>query len=307
MRARASIGVVMACLLMGCSGADDHPPASGGASTGPGNEPRLVRLSPGQLSHAHVQLSTAGPGLIREILPLYGSIGPNGERVREVAARYPGVIREVRRATGDAVREGEALAVIESNESLQTYVLRAPLSGVVTQRNANPGEQSGEKVLFTVADLSTVWVELSLFPRDVARVRVGQMAQVRSTDGGLSAQGQVIYVAPFGRAASQTVTARVRLDNAARHWAPGLYVTADVTVSESPVPLAVLTTAVQQIQDTPTVFVEAPGGFVARPVQLGRHDGTMTEVRGGLSPGQRYVSLNSYVLKAELLKTEGGH
>src|SRR3546814_2807966 len=82
----------------------------------------------------------------------------------------------------------------ESNESLQTYSVVAPLAGVVTHRIANPGEQTGDKVLFTVADLSTVWVELSLFPRDLAKVKVGQAARVKAGDSGKSADGTIVYV-----------------------------------------------------------------------------------------------------------------
>ena len=65
-------------------------------------------------------------------------------------------------------------------------------------RDANPGEQTGDKAMFTVADLSTVWVELALFPRDVAKVRVGQSVRVKSGEAGLETTGQVVYVAPFG-------------------------------------------------------------------------------------------------------------
>jgi len=74
--------------------------------------------------------------------------------MRVVAARFPGAIRSVAKKIGDTVREGEALATVEANESLQTYAVTAPLSGVIIARNANPGEQTGDKTLFTVADLS---------------------------------------------------------------------------------------------------------------------------------------------------------
>ena len=106
---------------------------------------------------------------------------PNAERVPDITPGF-WVIRSVAKRVGDAVRQGEALATVESNESLQTYVLTAPLSGVVTARHANPGEQTGDRALFTVADLSTVWVEVALFPRDRARVQAGQSVRARSTD-----------------------------------------------------------------------------------------------------------------------------
>src|SRR5262245_34070953 len=129
-----------------------------------------VRLTDEQVKNAGIVLAQAGPASIRETLPLYGVIVPNAERVRDVTARFPGAIRTVSAAIGDAVRQGQTLATVESDESLQTYAIVAPLAGIITARNANAGEQTGDKVLFTVADLSTVWVEIALFPRDVGKV-----------------------------------------------------------------------------------------------------------------------------------------
>jgi cobalt-zinc-cadmium efflux system membrane fusion protein len=263
-----------------------------------------IKLSAEKIKAARIGLAQVGPASIRETLPLYGVIAPNAERVREVAARFPGVIRTVGKKVGDAVRQGESLASIESNESLQSYAVASPLAGVVTMRNANPGEQSGDKSLFTVADLSTVWVELSLFPRDVAKVHVGQSVRVKSADAGLSGDGKVVYVAPFGSTSNQTLSARVLLDNSARKWAPGLYVTADVTLAESSVPLAIRAEAVQTVNEESVVFVQDADGFKPRPVRLGRSDGETTEVLDGLKSGETYATANSFVLKAELGKGE---
>ena len=248
-----------------------------------------------------------GPAVIREALPLYGVIAPNAERMRDVAARFPGVIRSVAKKIGDPVREGEELAIVEANESLETYAIAAPLAGVVTARNANPGEQTGDKTLFTVADLSTVWVELSLFPRDVVKVRVGQDVRVKSPDTGLAAVGKVVYVAPFGQAANQTITARVLLDNPDRRWAPGLYVTAEVTLAETAVPLAIRNEAVQTLEERSVVFVQGEEGFEPRAVSLGRSDGELSEVLAGLQSGDTYAAANSFILKAELGKGSAEH
>lgn len=266
-----------------------------------------VQLSPEQIKAAGIGLAQVGPAAIRETLPLYGAVAPNAERVREVAARFPGVIRSVAKKVGDSVRQGETLATIESNESLQSYALSAPLAGVVTLRNANPGEQSGEKTLFTVADLSSVWVEVSLFPRDVAKVRVGQAVRVKSADAGLSADGELVYVSPLGSSSNQTLTARVLLDNSDRRWAPGLYVTAEVTLAETQAPVAIRAEAVQTVKEVTAVFVQGAEGFEPRPVRLGRSDGEITEVLEGLSVGDTYVSTNSFILKADLGKSEAEH
>lgn len=266
-----------------------------------------VALTPEQIKATDIQLVQAGPAQIRETLPLYGVIAPNAERVREVAARFPGAIHSVAKKIGDPVREGETLATVEANESLQTYAVTAPLTGVVIARNANPGEQTGDKTLFTVADLSTVWVELSLFPRDVAKVRVGQEVRVKSTEAGLAATGNVVYVAPFGQAANQTLTARVLVDNPDRRWAPGLYVTAEVTLAETAAPLAIRTEAVQTLEDRSVVFVQGDEGFAPQEVALGRSDGEFAEVLSGLNAGDTYAAANSFIIKAELGKGSAEH
>ncbi len=263
-----------------------------------------IKLSTAQLKAAEIGTAIAGPISIRETLPLYGVIAPNAERMREVTARYPGVIRSVNKKVGDAVRQGEPLASVESNDSLQTYWVAAPLSGVITARSANPGEQTGDKTLFTVTDLSTVWVELSLFPRDVAKVRLGQNVRVMSAEAGLQADGKVVYVAPFGQATNQTLTARVLLDNNESRWAPGLYVSAEVTLAQTEVPLAIRSEAVQMLDGHSNIFVQGKEGFEPHEVKLGRRDSETAEVLSGLNVGDNYASSNSFVLKAEFLKSQ---
>ena len=305
--------------LAACSRSEDSgtvvsPPSDAGTArhekeSAAGHEEELghIELTAEQIEAAGTRLHQVGPAVIREALPLYGVIAPNAERMRDVAARFPGVIRSVAKKIGDPVREGEELAIVEANESLETYAIAAPLAGVVTARNANPGEQTGDKTLFTVADLSTVWVELSLFPRDVVKVRVGQDVRVKSPDTGLAAGGKVVYVAPFGQAANQTITARVLLDNPDRRWAPGLYVTAEVTLAETAVPLAIRNEAVQTLEERSVVFVQGAEGFEPRDVRLGRNDGEFAEVLAGLNAGDTYAAANSFILKAELGKGSAEH
>lgn len=266
-----------------------------------------IKLTAEQIKNANIGVAQAGPANIRERLPLYGVVAPNAERVRDVAARFPGPIRSVNKRIGESVKQGDVLATVESDESLQTYPVVAPLAGVVIARNANPGEQASDKPLFTVADLSTVWVELSLFPRDVSKVRVGQTVRVKSGDANVSADGKVVYVAPVGSSSNQTLTARVLLDNADRKWAPGLYVTAEVTLSSASVPLAISSEALQTLEGQQVVFVQHDEGFEPKPVQLGRSDGEFAEVRSGVEVGATYATRNSFILKAELGKGEAEH
>lgn len=293
--------------------ADEHPDTGNDEEHGDdhgdeqGKEAGRLTLTPEQVKHAGLTLERVGPANMRETLPLYGRIVPNAEREHAVAARFPGVIQKVTKQVGDAVSQGETLAVVESNESLKPYSLTASLSGVVTRRDANVGEQTGDRTLFVVGDYANVWVELAVFPGDLAKVRVGQRVEIANRAASVSGEGSVVAVSPVSSQASQATTARVLLDNGKRQWMPGHFVNAAVVLSEISVPLAVREEAVQIVEDRSVVFVAKGDRFEARPVVLGKSDGQMREVLQGLSAGESYVAGNSFILKSELGKEGADH
>jgi cobalt-zinc-cadmium efflux system membrane fusion protein len=255
---------------------------------------------------AGIRTAVVGPGTIAETISLYGTIGADRTRMREVKARFPGVIREVKRGVGDSVRVGDALAVVESNESLRSYTITAPIAGVITQRHAEPDEHTETTALFEIADFSRVWAELKVFQRDRTRMRVGQPVRVIA-EGGPSATGAIEYIAPAGERNSQSLTARVVLDNASAQWTPGQFVEGRVAVSEVSVPLVVPLSAVQTLGNDPVVFVHESTSYEAHPVTLGRRDTEQAEVLQGLQPGAAVVVANSYLIKADLEKSSASH
>jgi cobalt-zinc-cadmium efflux system membrane fusion protein len=263
-------------------------------------------IAPEVARDAGIGTATAGPGTISDELVLYGAIGPDTTRIRQVHARFPGVIRSVAHNIGDAVRAGETLATVESNESLQTYAVTAPIAGVVTQRHAAPGEQTDAESLFEIADFSSVWAELDVFSRDRPRLSPGLPVTV-STDNGLTASGTIDYLAPVGNRASQSLTARVVLDNADGRWTPGQFVQGRVTVATTPVALAVPLSALQRFRDFDVVFAQVGDTYEVRMLTLGRRDAEHVEVLGGLEPGTTFVTENSYLIKADIEKSGASH
>jgi cobalt-zinc-cadmium efflux system membrane fusion protein len=255
---------------------------------------------------AGIETAAAGPGTLRETLSLYGTIVADPTRVREVRARFPGVIRSAGKRIGDRVSVGETLATVESNESLRNYAVTAPIAGVVTDRHAESGEQTGEDALFIVADYSRVNAELTVFPRDRARLRSGQPVRV-SAEGGMPAEGVIGYIAASGDRTSQSVTARVTLENPEGHWTPGQFVEGRVTVGESPVALVVPLSALQGFRDFTVVFAQVGDTYEVRMLELGRRDAEHVEVLGGLEPGTRIVTQNSYLIKADIEKSGASH
>ncbi len=255
---------------------------------------------------AGIEASAAGPGTLRETLSLYGTIAADPTRVRDVRARFPGVVRSAAKRIGDRVAAGETLATVESNESLRTYAVTAPIAGIVTDRHAESGEQTGDEPLFVVADFSRVNAELTVFPRDRARLRSGQPVRV-STEGGSPADGVIGYIAPSGDRTSQSLTARVTLENPEGHWTPGQFVEGRVTVGESLAALVVPLSALQTFRDSAVVFAQFGDTYEVRMLDLGRRDSEHVEVLGGLEPGTRIVMQNSYLIKADIEKSGASH
>jgi membrane fusion protein, heavy metal efflux system len=255
---------------------------------------------------AGIRTEIAGPAKMAETLSLYGRIAPDPAYQREVSARFPGLIRKVHKGLGDRVQSGDSLVEIESNESLQTYVVRSPIAGIITARDANVGEQTGSESLFTVTDASKVVAELSVFPRDRTRVRPGARVRVKAADSTESIEGKIERIALLA-SADQSIVARARLDNASGALLTGSFVTADVVVAEREVPLAVKASGLQPFRDFTVVFEQVGDTYEVRMLELGERHGDWVEILGGLEPGAKYASENSYVIKADIEKSGASH
>lgn len=266
-----------------------------------------VELSQEQIVHSGIGLGRVASGSLTDVLTVYGSVRTDPEKSQKISARFDGQIRKINKRIGDPVKRGETLASIEANDSMQNYQIVSLIDGVVTAREANIGEQTGGRILMIVEDLSSVWVELSLFPLDVPQVKTGQAVRVRSKNNDHSAQGIVTYISPKGNSGTQTVLARVPLGNSGQHWTPGQFVVGDIVLSKTVIPLLVESQALQIVENRPVIFVKGEEGFEPRPVKLGRSDGRFTEIRAGLKTGETYVTQNSFVLKSELGKGEAEH
>lgn len=265
----------------------------------------LVTIDPAMASAQGLTTAIAGPGVIRETVALYGSIEAVPARVRNVQARFPGIVRSVAANLGERVRSGQALATVESNETLQAYTVTAPIGGTITSRMVNPGE-STDGPLFTIADLSLVHVDLTIFPRDRARLRPGQRIEVRAAEGETSGTGVLEYIVPPVGSGGAAL-AHVELDNAQGQWTPGQFVTARAIVGLGEVPLVVPLAAIQVWREWDAVFVAEGDRYQVVPVRLGRRDDENAEVLEGLAPGARIVVGNSYLVKADIEKSGAAH
>ena len=278
-----------------------------GAEKGHDDHDEGVKLTDAQIAAAGIEMLTAGPRELRDILRLNGMIQPNQEAMVKVTPRFPGVIRSMRKRLGDKVKKDEVLATIESNQSLTTYELKAPIDGTVIDRDGTLGEFAAEaRPLFTIADLSTMWIDFAVYRRDFARVRVGDAVSIDVEDGGPPIEAKIDYVSPIGASDTQSSIARAVVANDGR-LRPGLFVDGKVVLSAKPVDVAVRTSALQTLEGKTVVFVREGDAFAAREVELGGRDADWVEVTFGLLAGDVYAAKNSFVVKAEIGKGSAAH
>ncbi len=187
--------------------------------------------------------------------------------------------------------------------NLARYEIKAPISGMVLEKAVSLGEaiESYGK-LYMVADMSTVWVDLAIYQKDLGRIREGLEAVVSAGSGLPDAKGTIAYVEPFLSEQTRTAIARIVLENKDGVWMPGLFVTAIVNSDCSKSVVRVPVSSIQYINGRPVIFVDTGDGFEPRDVVLGRRNQEVVEIISGLEPGERYVARGAFTIKCELQK-----
>jgi cobalt-zinc-cadmium efflux system membrane fusion protein len=194
---------------------------------------------------------------------------------------------------------------------LRQYPVRSPIAGHVIERKVDIGTAVGDQGqpddLYTIADVSKLWIELAVPTGDLELVREGQTVEIVKSAPGRSGQtGRIMFVSPLLDPETRSARVIAELDNARGLWRPGTYVTTAVVLGDAPLELRLPRSAVQTIDGEPVVFVQSDDGFERRDVRIGREDGTMVEILAGVAPGEPVAVRNTFLLKAELGKTEAG-
>ncbi|OGT98694.1 MAG: efflux transporter periplasmic adaptor subunit [Geobacteraceae bacterium GWC2_48_7] len=188
--------------------------------------------------------------------------------------------------------------------------VKSPISGIITEKHAIVGELSDpSKSLYTVADLSSVWVLVDINEKDLAKVRKGQAAIVSvGAFPDLKLKGRITYIADLVDEATRTVKARIEVANPGRKLKPEMFATVELALpADTPPVLAVPEDALQELEGKKVLFVTEDGTeFETRKVELGRASGGMAEVLSGLKEGERYAAKGSFLLKSEMQKGELG-
>jgi cobalt-zinc-cadmium efflux system membrane fusion protein len=237
---------------------------------------------------------------------LFGVISAPADKVFNLSAPYSSLVQSLKVQPGDKVKKGQTLAILKNTDTLQNYALKSPANGEVTAQYLSIGERAGANPVLQVSDLSTVWVDMSAFPENIEKLALGQKVTVYDMHDHENAFGTISYVAPQ-MTGGHIARARATIDNSEGHWRPGMHVKANVEVANREMSLAVKTSALQSFRDMPVVFARYGNTFEVRMIEMGEQNDEWIEVLGGLEPGTEYVTGNSFLLKADVLKDGASH
>ncbi|MGR3177297.1 MAG: efflux RND transporter periplasmic adaptor subunit, partial [Candidatus Anammoxibacter sp.] len=253
----------------------------------------VIRISKEEIEEFDIEVASAGPGKLKRQVELPGEIVVDPERLAHMIPRFPGVVQEIRKKIGDKVEQDEVLAIIENNESLVPYEVKSLINGVVMDIHLTRGEVTGgasgnvgvtveKQQGFIIADLSTVWVNLSVYQKDVHYVQVGNEVIIYAGHAIPETVGKISYVTPFLNEKTRTATARVILPNPDGYWKPGLFVTGRVTIDEIEAAILIPKSAIETMEGESVIFIETEDGFKSQSVVVGRTNETHVEIISGL-------------------------
>lgn len=355
------------------------------------DEELAIELTPEEIREISLETATAGPALIETYMTLSGEIRVNEDRMAHVVPRVEGVVTEVEKTLGDAVKAGEVIAVIESRDladakagylaaveryemaklafgreeklwnekisSEQDYLDRkqgltearidmrsaeqklhaigfgesyleklndepdpfltrfeitAPFEGTIIEKHIVLGELvKTDAAVFVVADLSSVWVDLHVYPKDLGQIKTGQEVVIFADSDIPNPLGTISYIGPTVGAESRTATARIVLANESGAFRPGLFITARAAVAKRQAKVVVAKEAIQTLEGRKCVFIKDEHGFEPAFVELGLADAVRVEILSGIDAGQDYVTTGSFSLKSKIvtstLDSHAGH
>ncbi len=351
----------------------------------------VIELSKEQIKEIGIELDTATGGNIDVYVNLPGEVAVNADRMAHIVPRVSGVVGEVKKKLGDAVKAGEVMAVIRSRDladakagflaaierydlaktifereeklwkekisseqdyldakkgfaeakiqmrsveqklhalgfsqeyleklpleqksQLTKFEITAPFDGTVIDKHITLGEVVGDDAdVFVVADLSSVWVDLHVYPKDLMKIKKGQKVIISAGQMIPDAEGVISYVGPVVGTESRTALARVVLPNSNGVIRPGLFVTAKVAVDNVEADVIVPKDAIQTLEGKKCVFIKDEHGFEPSFITLGQSNTGFVQVTSGLDPGQQYVTKGAFELKAKIitstLDSHAGH
>lgn len=198
----------------------------------------------------------------------------------------------------------------DQNTPLNLYAIDAPIEGKIIERHLTLGEViSNDKQVFVIANLDTIWVNLAISSEELPMIKKDQKVDIFAHGGQLICSGNIMYVSPVINEESRTGLAIIELSNTERKLHPGDFIKAQIVVDESSSLASLPSSAIQRDEQGLIVFKKtAADKFEPQRVNIkGENTGDFVEIINGIKEGDEIVIKNSFILKAELGKSEAEH
>ncbi len=207
------------------------------------------------------------------------------------------------------VKEAQITELEKAGKPIIRLPIYTPLSGIVIDKLVQQGQYVNVgDVIFTIADLSKVWVELELYDNEIAAVHIGQAVEIRpSAEPVKPVMGRVNFIYPFHDPKTHTVKVRVEIPNHGLMFRPDMFVSATI---KSPLPRGIIlpVTAVMDTGKRQVVWVESqPNVFEPRNVQAGERIGDRIQILSGIQPGDKVAVSGAYLIDSESQLRGGGN
>ena len=274
------------------------------------HDDKTVTLTKAQLEHVELKTESAAAGDLDMTLKAAGRVSENMNKTAKVASTLDGRIAKLNADINDPVKTGDVLALVQTPELIgKPLELKAPIDGIVTERNQAVGELVDKtSAVYVISDPADLWVIAEIKEVDIGKVKVGQDASFTVlTYPGETFHGKVVRIASKVEADSRTVEARIEVKNEDGRLKPGMFADVEIVTTVMKDVLVISDAALQTDGDKQVVFVALDGSkFEKREVKLGLEQHGRVQVLDGLKPGDKVVTEGSFILKSEMLKGELG-
>jgi multidrug efflux pump subunit AcrA (membrane-fusion protein) len=269
--------------------------AHGGQVEVAGGAKGPVHLTDVQQRTLDVKVVSAGLRPLSEVLDLNGEVHLLQGRQADVSTRISGQVTALYASLGDIVKAGQRLARVQSRlvgNPPPSVEITAPMGGVVDALNVSLGQAvEPAMALYRISDRSQVDIVARVYEEDLGKVKVGQVAHVRTLSyPDRVFAGKIILVGPTLDPLSRTVEVWIRLANADGALKPNMFARVSVVLRQDDATLAIPTAAIIEATGEKCVFVRQRGEYARVDIKTGISDDQYTEVTDGLVPGDAVVT-----------------
>ncbi|HMY20857.1 MAG TPA: efflux RND transporter periplasmic adaptor subunit [Polyangium sp.] len=300
---------LLAIALAGCGkneSAETKPEAAPEAQ----RDENIVTLTKENLQHITIKTEPAALGSLGMTLKAAGRISANLNKTAKVAPTLEGRLTKLNFDLNDHVKTGDVLGLVESPELLgKPLELKAPIDGVITERNATAGELVDKsKPVYTISDPTQLWAIAEVKERDIAAVKLEQDATFTVLAyPEAKFHGKVVLIGNQVEAGSRTVEVRIAVDNANGKLKAGMFADVEIITTILDNVLLIPDHALETDGDKQIVFVALDGNkFEKRVVKLGLEQSGRVQILDGIKAGESIVTEGGFILKSEMLKGQLG-